>query len=249
MDIIIGGLPHEYDSENYKEKDFIFDTISLEQKLPIWQKKVDYIKYGNQILNGSKTVEFSLDSGFIVTSTNNKKVLDEIFFNNPKYAKYCKEELIEELFVKSCDKRVIKEFQPISFCFTTLYNDNLNSIEMDYNNLFIKSEKNKDTYYFQIVFKFGYYNWLLGRPLFKKYPMVFDQNKKIFGFYSKAGEEKEDKKFNKAWLVVILLSIFLIGIIIFGTVFYIKYISNKRKQKANELIDDNFDYSPDSDIN
>ena len=108
---------------------------------------------------------------------------------------------------------------------------------------------NLDIYYFQIVFKGRYYNWLLGRPLFKKYPMIFDQNKKIFGFYSKTGEEKDDGEFNNAWIIVIILIIILIGIIIFGIVFYIKYISNKRKQKANELIDDNYDYEPASESN
>lgn len=247
--IIIGGLPHEYDSDNYKEKDFIYDTISLEQDLPNWRKKIDDIKYGEQVLNGSKIIEFNLDSGFIVTSTYNKKVLDELFFE--KYSGLCKEEIIEEHYVKSCDKKVIKEFKKISFCFSSVYNDNLNIIELDYNDLFIKSEKNKDIYYFQIVFKSGYYNWLLGRPLFKKYPMIFDQNKKIFGFYSNtgSGEEKSDGKFHKAWLIVILLSIILICIIIFGIVFYIKYVINKRKQKANELIDDNYDYEPSADIN
>ena len=239
--IIIGGLPHEYDSDNYKEKNFIYDTISLEQDLPKWQKKIDSIKYGEQTLNRSKIIEFSLDSGFIVTSTNNKKVLDEIFFENQKYEKYCKEEMVEQVYVKYCEKKVIKEFQKISFGFTTAYNDNLNLMELDYNDLFIKSEKNKNIYYFQIVFKSGYDDWLLGRPFFKKYPMIFDQNKKIFGFYLK---DKNDGNFNKAWIIVILLSIFLIGIIIFGIVFYIKYISNKRKQKANELIDDNYDYDP-----
>ena len=247
--IIIGGLPHDYDSDNYKEKDFIYDTISLEQDLPVWQKKLDNIKYGEQILNGSKIIEFSLDSGFIVTSTHNKKVLDEIFFENPKYSKYCKEEIIQDHYVKSCEKKIIKEFQNISFGFTTIYNDNLNIIEFDYNDLFIKSEINKDIYYFQIVFKGRYYNWLLGRPLFKKYPMIFDQNKKIFGFYLKTREEKDEEKFNKAWIIVIFLIIILIGIIGFGIVLYIKYISNKRKQKANELIDDNYDYEPSSESN
>ena len=217
--------------------------------MPNWRKKIDDIKYGEQVLNGSKIIEFNLDSGFIVTSTYNKKVLDELFFE--KYSGLCKEEIIEEHYVKSCDKKVIKEFKKISFCFSSVYNDNLNIIELDYNDLFIKSEKNKDIYYFQIVFKSGYYNWLLGRPLFKKYPMIFDQNKKIFGFYSNtgSGEEKSDGKFHKAWLIVILLSIILICIIIFGIVFYIKYVINKRKQKANELIDDNYDYEPSADIN
>ena len=103
--------------------------------MPVWQKKLDVIKYEEQILSGSKIIEFSLDSGSIVTS----KVLDEIFFENPKYAKYCKEELIEDHYVKSCEKKVTKEFQKISFGFTTIYNDNLNIIEFDYNDLFIKS--------------------------------------------------------------------------------------------------------------
>ena len=73
-----------------------------------------------------------------------------------------------------------------------MYNDELNTLEFNYEDLFVKS-KNDDTYYFQIVFKSGYYNWLLGRPLFKKYHMVFEQKKKIFGFYKEDTMKKESE--------------------------------------------------------
>ena len=237
--IMIGGYPHDYDS-NYKESNFIYDSISLEKGLPIWLKQFDFVKYGEENINNIKNIEFSLDSGFIVASTMNKDFFNDRFFTNEKYAAYCGEKTIGNYNVKYCREKVIKEFKKISFSFSTLYNDELNTLEFDYNDLFIKS-KNEDYYYFQIVFQSGYYNWLLGRPLFKKYPMVFEQNKKIFGFY-KSNNEEENKKISLAWVLVIILIILLICIITVGIVVYIKLISNKRKKKANELIDDNFEY-------
>ena len=247
--IIIGGFPHDYDN-NYKENNFIYEAITLGDGLPVWQKAFDVIKYGEESLNNSKTVEFSLDSGFIVTSTINKPYFDNIFFKNQKYAEYCGEKYIGNNYVKYCREKVIKEFKTLSFCFSTLYNDELNTLEFNYEDLFVKS-KNDDTYYFQIVFKSGYYNWLLGRPLFKKYHMVFEQKKKIFGFYKEDTTKKENKKFPLAWLLVIFLVILLICITSIGVVLYIKLILSKRKKKANELIDDNYEYdnNKDSDKN
>lgn len=242
-EIIIGGFPHEYDSK-YKEKNFIYDSITLEQGLPVWLKKFDYIKYGNENLNGSKNIEFSLDSGFIVTSTMNEPYFNDRFFTNEKYSEYCGGKIIGNYHVKYCSEKVIKEFKKLSFSFSSLYNDELNTLEFDYNDLFVKSNK-EDIYYFQIIFQSGYYNWLLGRPLFKKYQMVFEQKKKIFGFY-KSLDEKENKNFPLAWVIVIILIILLICIITVSIVCYIKLFLKQRKKKANELIDDNFEYEPNS---
>lgn len=158
--------------------------------------------------------------------------------------------------MKYCKGEVIKDFQNLSFYLSNVLNDKSdnNKIEFDYKDLFIKAPGKNDIYYFQIVFQIGYYNWVFGRPLFKKYPTVLDQDKKIFGFYTETGDYSNNnnntningKKINYiSWILVAILSI---GLIIFGIIFYYKLSNIKRKRKANEL-DDDFDYEPASDNN
>ena len=76
--------------------------------------------------------------------------------------------------------------------------------------------------------------------------MAFDQNKRIFGFYTQTGEYETNDNKNKehgqtlalSWILVIILSIILIAL---GIAFYklLPYI--KRRRRANEL-EDEFDY-------
>ena len=75
--------------------------------------------------------------------------------------------------------------------------------------------------------------------------MVFDQEKKIVGFYKETGVyEYDEKKGNnntgsKNTLPWILVWILFFGLIILGVLFYKKVINGLRRKKiANELEDD-----------
>ena len=247
--IIIGSLPHEFDPKSFKEEDYSVSYIDLENGIPNWKKKFDSINYGETSINiNYLTVEFSINSGFIIAPKANKDFFDTNFFNLNK--NYCNEELIGDYYIKYCQKKAIKNLKNLSFNLASLQNEKVNKLEFNYNDLFIKPNKNEDRYYFQIVFKSGYYQWTLGRPMFKKYPMVFDQNKKIFGFYeNKKENESDDNKLSLAWILVIILIVILSCIIAFGVICYFKIKSEKRKKRAAELIDDNYEYKPAQDNN
>jgi len=249
--IIIGGLPHEYDPRHYSEKYYISDKVPFSQNSPGWKIGFQDIRYGNDILKSVKQAEFSLNFGFISTSDTYKEFFDTKFFKNSAYSDSCKEEKIDSYTVKYCKEKVIKEFNSLSFILSNEYADSqsINKIEFDYKDLFVKAPGDNDLYYFQIVFQPGNYRWLFGRPVFKKYPVVFDQDKKIIGFYTETGEYEVQNNGDKiveksnlpiSWILVILLSII---IIILGITFYLKFPYLKRKKKANEL-DDDFDYQP-----
>ena len=256
-EIIIGGLPHEYDPKHYSEKYFIYDYVNFNEKNPGWRIGFKEIKYGDNELNSIKSAELSLDFGFIISYNTYKEIFDKFFFKNEKYEEYCKEEKVGIYYVKYCNEKVIKEFKTLSFSFSNVLNDkNIDKkIEFNYKDLFLKAPGNNDIYYFQIVFDMGSFKWVFGRPLFKKYPTVLDQDKKIFGFYLETGEydvssTNQNQIHNKininfSWVLVIVLSICLI---VFGIIFYFKFSNFKRKKKANEL-DDDFDYEPASDNN
>ena len=227
--IIIGGLPHEYDPRHYSEKYYISGKVSFSQDNPGWKINFQNIMYGNDILVSVKQAEFSLNFGFISTSNTYKEFFDRKFFNNSKYLDSCKEKNIGFYTVKYCKEKVIKEFNNLTFILANEYADSnsTNKIEFDYKDLFVKAPGDNDFYYFQIVFMPGNYRWLFGRPVFKKYPVVFDQDKRIIGFYTQTGEyevqnigDKNDEKtsFPISWILVILLSIILI---ILGITFYL----------------------------
>ena len=251
--IIIGDMPHEYDPKHYLDRYFIYYTATLGSNngnpFGNWGINFIDIKYDGVSLPYIKSAEFELNFGFILSTPTYKTYLDYQFFNDPDYSKYCKEEKVDIYLVKYCEENVIKEFKNISFHFPNKFNtyNESNALEFDYKDLFVKAPGDNNLYYFQIIFPDNtYFKWKLGRPVFKKYQMAFDQNKRIFGFYTQTGEYETNDNQNKeygqslslSWILVIILSIILIAL---GIAFYklLPYI--KRRKRANEL-EDEYDY-------
>ena len=258
--IFIGGYPHEIDKEHYNEKYFIYDNVEVGYFRYYYHYEFKDIIYDKEKLPWVKEVEFSINFGFILSAYNYRDYLNEIFFNNENYSKFCQEEIIGEYWVKACKEKVIKYFKPIYFYLSNTYleSNQTNYIYFDYKDLFKKAPGNNDLYYFQIIFVDNSYKWVFGRPLFKKYRTVFDQDKKIIGFYTETGEytnKKDDNdndndnngnKFSLVWIFIVLLFIFVVLVII-GFLLYKNLTSGRKKIKANEL-DDDYDYSPDKDL-
>ena len=91
---------------------------------------------------------------------------------------------------------------------------------------------------------FCYYSkkWILGKPFFKKYQMIFNPDSKLISYYIDPNTEiVENKKPTNSLKVVIIIFLtftaFIVGII-FGRVLCSKY---HRKIRANEL-EDNYSY-------
>ena len=249
-EIIIGGLPHEYDPRHYSEKHFVYDTVSIGMYPPFsWHTVFDMIKYGNVEINSMKAVRFSLDYGFIVGSISYRDSLYNKFFGYSEYKNYCNEDIINGYSVFSCQESVIKNFKNMTFYISTKYYDNnkYNKLEFTYEDLFVKSSS-ENKYYFLMIFQ-STDDWVFGKPCFKKYPFIFDQDRKIYGFYNETGEYEvpEEKKLNSGsfnyYLVIII--ILIIVVVVLAVLLY-KYGWNilPRKKKANELIDDNYEYNP-----
>ena len=125
-----------------------------------------------------------------------------------------------------------------------------------------------DRVYFLVVFKkSGIENniWKLGEPFFINYQFTFDQERKIVGFYNpflpriknddylKQIEDKiqivnssDDKK-----TIIYIIVVSIILILILGTLGYFlgKKMNENRKKRANELKDEDFEYSTSDSIN
>ena len=242
-EIIIGSLPHEYDPRHYSQKYFVYNSILFRKDTPAWRIIFDDIKFGEEKFISSNLAEFSINFGFISASVTHKQKFDVNFFMKPEIAEYCREEQVNSYYVKYCKEKVIKEFKSVIFYLTKAYNsDKSDIIELNYNDLFVKCPGYENVYCFQIIFGSMYSAWILGKPLFKKYPMVFDQEKKIFGFYKEMGEydfeEKIDNGNTGRSLPWILVGFLLVCVIILGTLFYKKLPFKKKRKIANELEDE-----------
>ena len=248
--IIIGGIPHEYDPKHYSQKYLTELKSNMGLGYGNWDIIFESIIYNEQNYSSIKAAEIYPDFGFILGNENFLDFLNKSFFNIFPYNNSCFEKKVDNYFVKYCEEKVIKYFKNIAFTFVNKVNSNNQRLEFNYKDLFVKAPGKNNLYYFQIVFQYGFYKWKLGRPFLKKYPTVFNQDKRTFGFYLETGEysidnnnknsEEKGKSFAVSfpWILVIILSICLIGLII---TFYkiLPYI--KRKRKANEM-DDDYDY-------
>ena len=99
------------------------------------------------------------------------------------------------------------------------------------------------------------YHWIFGRIFFKKYQFIFDVDQKTISYIKKNLTENNGKSDAQSGdgnsntsqtiiriLQVLLIVALLLGIVI-GLFFGKKLWDNKRKIRANELIDDDYDYS------
>ena len=246
-EIIIGDLPHEYSPNKYSSQNYFFDTVSITKEPPFnWHFTYDKCLYGEEEVDKSNMVKLSIDFGFIKGNSFLKKNLEKNFFamNN------CNKKQINDYDIFYCTKDALKNFKPIIFKLQSKYCPTITNANFEFtaDDLFIKDNNDNDKYYFQIIFNTDglFHNWVFGKPLFKKYQMVFDQDKKTYGFYLENSFNIINTLPNNiantstkiSWILVVFLLIVSLGLL---------YALHKllpkipRKLKANEL-EENFSY-------
>ena len=252
-EIIIGDLPHEYSPDKYSSDNYFFDTVPIMKEPPFnWHFTYTKSLYGEEEVDKGNQVKLSIDFGFIKGNTNLRKSLEKNFFN----VNDCHKNKVRDYDAFYCTKEAVEKFKPIVFELQSKYCANNANAKFEFtkDDLFIKDKNSdKDIYYFQIIFNnVGFfYNYLFGKPLFKKYQMVFDQDRKTFGFYLQSNnkvnnqntidnnsESDKNTSLKISWGIVIVLVIFSLGLL-----YALHKLFNKlpRKLKANEL-EENFSY-------
>ena len=245
-EIIIGDLPHEYSPDKYSLNNYFFDTVSITKEPPFnWHFTYKKCIYGEEEIDKLNMVKLSIDFGFIKGNTKLKNFLEKNFFKT----NLCYKDKVKDFDIFYCEKEAIKNFKPIILELNSKYcSNNMNAkFEFTYEDLFVKN-KYDDFYYFQIVFNSNglYHDWILGKPLFKKYQMVFDQDRKTYGFYldNKFNENNNIEKNNNetslkiSWGIVCILIIISLGMLY---AIHKLILRLPRKLKANEL-EENFSY-------
>ena len=234
--LIIGEFPHEYNDKIYNNDNLIVINSLFSNDKKNFEIGISTIIFGEQkIEENYYSCDLILENGFIRGTEKLKEYFKNVFLIR-QLEKNCFEVKEDEIQTNS-----INTFY---YCNKRINVPNLKFISRD-GHIFELNEKDliyefKGKYYFLIYFNSLNTKCILGKPLFKKYQLTFDQEKKIISFYSKTNKQK--KKFSLSWF----LDIIFIIIIFFLSYYIYKYINNKKKKvKANEL-EENIDYTPEN---
>ena len=254
--IIFGGFPHQLKDKfckSCKEEEYIEgDNVYTGDIQIIWAIK-GYIYSGEKLIfNYLSSIEFELNQGFIIGSYSYKKEIENNFFRD----KISKEECFtQEIYEQKkafdgyyCKKDVdITKFEPLIIILDKIKY----KIEFTYDDLFTV---NGNYIYFNVLFTQDENNFnndfILGKPLFKKYPVVYDfvRRSEKLGFYNnmsfKPNNNMGTSEGNNGGGKKLTIILILIGIIIICLLYYIivRYLKAPRKTKVNELIEF-YDYS------
>ena len=257
-EIVFGVFPHELKDKYCKnciEEEYIEgDNVYTSDIQIVWSIK-GYIYSGEKLMfNYLSSIDFELNQGFIIGSYIYKKEILNNFFNE----KISKEECFtQEIYQQKrafdgfyCKKDIdITKFESLKIILDKIKY----KIEFTFEDLFTM---NGDYLYFNVLFtqeEDEFKNdFILGKPVFKKYPLVFDfvrRSEKI-GFYNNLSFTKKGDNINninnegKGSSKKLTIILIIIGIIIIGLLIFIinRYCQRPRKQKVNELIEF-FDYS------
>ena len=232
--ITFGSFPHMYNNLFLKEN-LRFTSTSFNENNLDWNIFFDKIIFNNNkeqiIFKGSSICELNLVRDLIKAPFEYKFIFIKYIFNQSK----CEEINVNTNIFYVCDKKTkIYKLPSIQF-----KSRDLNfTFEMTYKDLF--KEINGKLFfliYFNKLDKNQFKFWILGKPFIKKYQFIFEQEKRLVGFYQII--ENPISYFNlQVTLICILSSIIIIlWILVFR---FFKY--KIRKKRINE-IDDIYDYS------
>ena len=257
----IGNFPHEYDQSNFKEFQLIstyaIPRTSFCQFRILMEDVYSMVNETKKFVISYKEVFFHLELGLIECPVDYFNFIKNVFFKDYLNKSICSLEYmtknLNNYYMITCEDDIsfdLKSFPGINF-----YHSELNkTFVLDYNDLF-HHENNK--YYFLIIYStFSGSYWKLGKPFLKKYQITLDLDSKLIYFYDsfkKYNKENNDKiedgdlyTINLKEILLITLCCFLFVILF---VVLIKGIKKSRKKRANELKDDEYDYTGSDNIN
>ena len=261
--LIIGEKPHEFDKKNYREEQYLQKGSKNSKFTHEWFLEVSTIYYtgireNNTLYNSSfyddLSIKIDLNYGLIEGTTGYEEHIKEDFFNKLFGINQCFIEVIDEYKIIYCDKTAInyiqKYFPTLKFCFKEQYGM---CFDFTYKDLF--KEKNGKLFFLIIFNKSSMDRYTLGQIFLKKYLLTFNYDNKLIGFYNKNipinstdNKKKEENYSEHSYVSIIIIIILLIIFLVLGFLLGKKIYENRRKRKANELIDDDYEYKTD-DIN
>ena len=274
-ELIIGDYPHQYEENKnkYNETKYKFEDVPIHSYKFYWDIKIKciYLKtndkkekiYIKNLNTRENEVSLKYENMLIIGTQEYHNLIYENFFDKYDYIKnnICIEKIIpEKKFLNYIE--CIYDEKKLKFNLSNFPSVYFESIEYDKifelnsEDLFLLDKKN-NKYIFLIIFPTNYIEitWGLGFPFLKKYQFIFDEDKKLIGYYnspenydnSKIIENENNEKYRLYILIIVLLLIVLLLLVI--TFFLVKKLMNKnRRKRANEL-DDEYEYNNKYSIN
>ena len=271
-ELIIGGYPHEYETNKKKfdQKYYKYEDVPIHNYKFYWDIKIKciymllsdskekiYITNNNQREN---EVSLKYENFLIYGTDEYHKLIFKNFFDKYNYIKnnICIEKKIPQKnfwnYIECInDNNLFNISNFPSIYFESIEFDKI--FELKKEDLFIL-DKESNKYIFLIKFATNYVEtvWGLGIPFLSKYQFIFDEDKRLIGYYNSPenddknnNQEKKGKiEFNKLVGILILLIVILIALSFF-LIFKLINIKQRRK-RANEL-DDGYDYENKLSIN
>lgn len=222
-----------------------------------WTIVIDKIYSGdkNETLN-KKAVKAEINNDFGLIEGNKEYYYNITlnYFQDYIKKRICTLDFVDVSYYRylalGCDKDKfgiddLKQFPTLKLvlvCFQTEFT-------FTYKELFTETEHK---YFFNVIFNvFINDRFVLGKIFLRKYPMLINFDSQTVGYYNGAFEtESIDDNINHTYLTksfILLLVFIIVALIIIAaaTFYFIGHNLNKiKKRKANELTDDDYDYTP-----
>lgn len=253
--IIIGDLPHNYEEDNYKEKNITFiNTYSNKNKI-FWGIQFSSLQFADITITDIENIMIGKIEPTILEIFGSYEYINatEVYF----FEKYKKNQICRRIFDKIngedvhriiCDKDKFSKTDIELFPNLTLIN-----VDLNYSFIFTGEElfmEKDNKIYFMIVSKVGRTEgeWELGRIFLNKYQFVMDSDNNLIGIYKDKIEDSESKEKNNTMLILIvsiLILNFLIGLGVI--IYYIRKNVCKSKKRLPELDDEIFESTNEKD--
>ena len=260
--LILGAGDNKYlkDVRNISPDDIRYSysnmlLISIEWSLPFSDIHYFYPKGNKTIMsNDYSTVVLNFDIKYYFATHEYFESIKQSFFNQYISKGICKINKLKEFYLRynfiTCDKTFKDEIGkfPTLYLYSTSFNETL---ELTYDDVFENIGNS------QILFLIFYEPWnpkffQFGEKFMRKYNFIFRNDQKNIGLLNfnkkdSDGDDKEkreevianQKKIEIIWIII--LSVLLLGIII-GILVGKKIWDKNRKKRANELVDDDYEY-------
>ena len=247
--LIIGDFPHNYDKNNYENKNLtLINTYSKGDKI-FWGILFSAIKFGQKTINDLNIGKIEPKFLDIIGPYEYIISIEEIFFEKYKNKDICKRIFDkldgEDIFRYVCDKDMFEKKDIDLFPNLTLISAELNfSFVLTGKELFM--EKNNKIN-FLIVSKFGKtdVDWKLGRIFLYKYQFVMDNDNNLIGIYKDNNKNVFEEKEKNSTMLIVILSILALNMIVILSVtnFCIwKKLCKNSKRQLSELEEEDYIY-------
>ena len=215
---LILGKDYYYDDNIYL---FRKNEMFSSKDPKIWGIIFDNVTFDNEVIQKCPfKAQFKIEMGVILTNQFMKESFKKKFFQQYFDKGLCIENVTDDRFTTyfMCDENIdIINFPELKF-----YMKDINfELVLNYKDLFIKKN---GKIYFLIIFQDSNLTWELGLPIFKKYSIIFDMDKKVIIFVRNKNKE-----------LISYLILFLIILIVILIFFTLTFRNKKKRIKAIEL--------------